>query len=69
MAAIGYVRSLPALLRRQQEERVYRVYMTDVLYAVYNLNVRYADTLPNADRKPPPDPKESRARIMKKLAG
>jgi len=68
MGAIGYIRSLPSLLRKQEEERIYRQYVTDALQIAYRLNIRFADMLPNPNRKPPPDPKESRARIKKKLA-
>ena len=68
LTAIGYIRSLPALIRRYEEEQIFRVYLTDFLAGRYDLNVRYFDLIPNPDRKPPPDPEEGRKRIRDKLS-
>ena len=68
LTAIGYIRSLPALIRRSEEERIFRVYLTDVIAAKYQLNVLYRDLVSEPDRKPPPDPMESRKRIRDKLS-
>ena len=68
LTAIGYIRSLPALIRRYEEEQIFRVYLTDFLFGRYGLNTRYVDIIPDPNLKPPPDPEEGRARIMKKLS-
>lgn len=68
LTALGYIRALPALIRRYEEEQIFRVYLTDFLAGRYDLNVRYLDLIPDPNRKPPPDPKEGRKRIRDKLS-
>ena len=68
MTVKGYIRALPAIIRRSEEERVFRIYVTDALALAYHIDIRYAELIPDPDRKPPPDPEEGRARIMKKLS-
>lgn len=68
MTVKGYICALPAIIRRSEEERVFRIYISDALALAYRLDIRYADLIPDPERKPPPDPEEGRARIMKKLS-
>ena len=68
LTALGYIRALPALIRRYEEEQIFRVYLTDFLFERYGLNTRYVDIIPDPNRKPPPDPMESRKRIRDKLS-
>ena len=66
LTAIGYIRSLPALIHRSNEEHIFRVFVGDILSARYQLPVYYSDLI--SDQEPPPDPQESRKRIMNKLS-
>ena len=68
LTALGYIRALPALIRRYEEEQIFRVYLTDFLFGRYGLNTRYVDIIPDPNRKPHPDPKEGRKRIRDKLS-
>ena len=68
LTAIGYIRSLPALIRRYEEEQIFRVYVGDILAARYQLPVYYSDLIFDQDSKPPPDPEEGRKRIRDKLS-
>ena len=66
LTAIGYIRSLPALIHRSNEEHIFRVFVGDILSARYQLPVYYSDLI--SDQEPPPDPQEGRKRIMNKLS-
>ena len=68
LTAIGYIRSLPALIRRSNEEHIFRVFVGDILSARYQLPVYYSDLISDQDSKPPPDPEEGRKRIRNKLS-
>ena len=68
LTAIGYIRSLPALIRRSNEEHIFRVYVGDILAARYQLPVYYSDLISDRGQEPPLDPEEGRKRIRKKLS-
>lgn len=68
LTATGYIRSLPALIRRENEEHIFRVYLGDIMAARYQLPVSYSDLISDRVEEPPPDPEESRKRIRKKLS-
>lgn len=68
LTAIGYIRSLPALIRRSNEEHIFRIYVGDILAARYQLPLSYSDLISDQGQEPPPDPEEGRKRIRKKLS-
>ena len=68
LTAIGYIRSLPALIHRSFEEHIFRIYVGDILAARYKLPLSYSDLISDQGQEPPPDPEEGRKRIRKKLS-
>ena len=68
LTAIGYIRSLPALIRRSNEEHIFRIYVGDILAARYQLPLSYSDLISDQGQELPPDPEEGRKRIRNKLS-